>query len=931
MLSRRLWIALGPWLLAARCVSAIQVLDAPNVSAHPGFDAEAYRLYSSRDGLPSNTIWSLAQDHQNAIYAATSAGVARYDGRMWQALGPANVSTRALAVTRDDTVWIGSDSAGLFKYQRGVVTPVPLPQGAVEKDIEAITPASGRTVFVGTSRSLYLCDENDCEEMQGARGLEVAVLLVGRGPSGPCLWIGTNINGLFRIDLMGPPTALKLAPWQLTKKEGLRGSAIRALAQWGGPNSTDLWIGTGYGLARLSGKTLTLYGKGTSLQEDVIVALLPVTDRSGKSTLYVGSSEHGIAMIDDRGDWKQAATENGLPENNIRSLLATDLDLDRPVLWIGTQKSGIARRNDGDWIILDERKGLPSHDIQGMGEVQFPDGSFAPWISTSSGTVRWRNGHWAPWLPSELSDLRITATLRRSSALWAATNRGLVELTEKSWHLYEEGLPGKIISAMAYDDDGTDQGTLWMGFHHGLAAMKGGVIRSVKEPPFAQEWAVRALTRTRKSNGEHLLWAAGDRNIFYREKGSWKNLPKSCSKLGDVSIVSLEEHQSAEDHSLWAGHEDGVTRIKLDEGLECESIANNLIAHHQIVQIKFDNLGRAYLFGLDGVKRLGNDAPLNTPSSLTAIESFAQTSGLPITDFVGASMVDHLGRIWAGTGEGAVLYDPRKDEPPGSARPLKLLKAELADGASPVADNAVLEPEQNSLSFEFSLLSFQRDQRTTYQSVLEGLESPTHAWSDGTHVSYSRLPPGTYTFKVLARDGYGIQSGPVTRSFSIKQYWWLRPWALLGYGLTLVGSGFLLRQLRFRQLQANTRSLERTIAERTTSLQDANAQLVVAKQQAESATQAKSMFLANMSHEIRTPMNAVIGFAGLGVRLETTPKALDYFRKINTAGQALLGIINDILDFSKMEAGKFRIEKVKFSLAEVLNLTCRAIFGPAES
>jgi len=109
-------------------------------------------------------------------------------------------------------------------------------------------------------------------------------------------------------------------------------------------------------------------------------------------------------------------------------------------------------------------------------------------------------------------------------------------------------------------------------------------------------------------------------------------------------------------------------------------------------------------------------------------------------------------------------------------------------------------------------------------------------------------------------------------------------------------------------------SIESDIEQRQVVLRE----LEQARQEAESATRAKSMFLANMSHEVRTPMNAIIGMAYLALKTRLDPRQRDYVSKIHGAGKSLLGVINDILDFSKIEANKLELEKIPFDLQQVV-------------
>ncbi|EME70617.1 Signal transduction histidine kinase [Paramagnetospirillum caucaseum] len=91
----------------------------------------------------------------------------------------------------------------------------------------------------------------------------------------------------------------------------------------------------------------------------------------------------------------------------------------------------------------------------------------------------------------------------------------------------------------------------------------------------------------------------------------------------------------------------------------------------------------------------------------------------------------------------------------------------------------------------------------------------------------------------------------------------------------------------------------------------AEAQLLAAKEQAESASRAKSEFLAGMSHELRTPLNAIIGFAETMYSQVLGPmpdRYREYAGDISASGRHLLGIITDILDLAKIEAGKMELD-----------------------
>lgn len=804
--------------VACSASSAMESRNGPGLTLRADFTWRGYRHFTTADGLPNQTVLALEQTADGFIYAGTDGGLARYDGVRWETVPlPAPRPTVWALLADGDGLLVGTQDEGLFRLDSPAEKATHILAPGLVAPVRDIVPAGDGRYFVASAGAVQLCQGTTCESYAPAVGMNVARLLMATWQGEQVLWLGLEGDGVRRIDapLSATPSLSDLA---LTKHTGLPNGAIRSLLMWGGDRGEDLWIGTGRGIARWNGRVLTVYGEGNGFPAASVFSFQAGRSQSGNPQLYAALRPGGMATFRNDGTWILQDTATGVPSNDLQTLLVSSRGGSDRTLWLGTFDAGIARRDTGQFSLIDERYGLPSRYVQGLGEALFPDGMRSFWVGTVAGARRWKQGRWHEFAPESHAGRIVRDVHGTRSRLWLATDRGLLRIEGQrtiEYNVDNSPMPAVAINELAAVGEPGEE-TLYIATNHGLARWResDGVSRV---PLGGKDGSAIAALATDSDGG---AWVASD-GVWRLQGEVFEEVPVPC--LAGDRIYGLVPHVDRNGVArIYLATRNGVVHFDPEVPHDCrlESLADELGVVGGLI---FDARGRMFAFGSRGALRMPLDAQWPGDSR---IERFGRDDGLIASQLHPGRALrgDAGGRLYAATAVGLVGFEPESEWPLGTPPQLRLASAFRGDGEA-VLDGGTIPSSFNAITIEYRLLGFDREHRTRYETRLDGPISIESGWLSATSRSYDRLPAGNYTFSVRARSADGTLYGPQRFSFEVLAPWWQDPWAVAGFAVLLLSSGIGFGRWRAVAAERRTAELERVVASRTRALAAANEQL----------------------------------------------------------------------------------------------------------
>lgn len=771
------------------------------VTGHPAStlltDGYSVRVWQTEDGLPENLVTSAAQTKDGYLWFGTFSGLVRFDGERFRVFNPTNtpeLADRRVVRLFDDnhgTLWIGHEAGHVSRYRHGRFENVLPPR----------SPENERIIGLGSDEqgAMWAMRENGSVDSLD-RDLRLPSLIEAERPgqmgwsrgAGGGIWVWENLRAarlandrLVPLELPSPQDAIVsglagavdggvwlLSNNRIRKWKDRRWTEDRGAFPW--PSATitcalelrdgTLAVGTvgeGLFLVFADGRPGVRISQLNGLPQNWIRFLFE--DREG--TLWAGSGNSGLVSIRS-SPFALLAPPDRWNGSSVLSVAAGT----GGALWVGTDGAGLYHHHADRWEHFGETQGL--HNPYICAVTVTPAGDVWAGHFWWGGPYRLENGRFnaPPGVDARWSPAFALVPVPGTEDLLVGNRDGLLRLSraQATWLVRSPGGHGDDVCAVVLNRDGT----IWCGF------AQGGLAR-----------------------------IAGNKVTFFRQ----------ADGLGSDSVQCM---LADDDGTLWIGTADGrLTRLK--DGKFTRLGPEHGLADTIICQILDDGLGHFWMSTHHGIQRVAKDelnrcADGEIPTFASQI--YDRSDGLPIVQFRGgrqsSSARTEDGRLWFASSAGLISVDPRRIRPNPDPPPV-LLESFVVDGRTVPAQTPqvadALPPDHERLEFRFSGLSYAAPNKVLFKYRLEGIDK---AWIDAGSrrtAFYSRLPAGSYRFRVIACNNDGLwNTTGASLAFVIAPFFW-QTWWFLGSCIlaALFAVAFVVRTITRRRLQRRIEQMER--------------------------------------------------------------------------------------------------------------------------
>ncbi|HSG48641.1 MAG TPA: ATP-binding protein [Longimicrobiales bacterium] len=899
----------------------------------PRFRAD---VWTTDDGLAGQAVTALAQAGDGYLWLIASGAVTRFDGLNFRTFHTGEAGLPAgrplsLAVARGDTVWVSfSDDAEttVARYTDGtfaVLFTVPGIWRQLARD-------GNGTLWLGGTLVMAPVEDGVPGETVSI-GLNIAAYGYGR-ELGPSVWRDRfgdlwtrddETRSLLRVSpagawLAGPAHA----PVLLTR-----------------PSSGDILF-----TEVRDGQVAVLDRDGSIVASyrDAAGAVPHLVDRRGR--LWVADTE-GLAVY--RGDSDVPVTRLEIPAAADLTELAEDRQGN---LWGRTVTSGLIRIRELPTQVVGAPEGIRARQVLNLAAA--PDGSV---LASDRDGRAYRIGSRGVEVVYEFGDHEGSFGVLGGAYGLAEDRRGRMWFGtvgrpgQTGRHLVgkRNGTPDVVvpvrfgINAIAEDPRG--DGTIWFG---GVQLYRGRLTDSGVELVDSILFATEDL-RSLAFDAQGTLWIPVDEGLARIDEAGL-TMVRSPDYPGRAARSALVDHQG----TLWIGtYRHGLLRYR-DGAFSAVTEAQGLFEDVTSTLLE-DDFGNLWMAGNRSIHRAAirdlNAVLDGEMEGLTGV-GYSRDDGIPNPETSGYTAAkDGEGRLWFPTFDGAVVIDPAAifdlDAGPlevyvegvriGDRSVPRDRDAEGSGGGAAIR----LDAHERRFDVDFTAIDLRDAGGLRFRYILEGFDE---GWTDAGEArtaTYTNVNGGTYTFRVRALSGAGVESGEASLGIAVSPYFYETPPFLAFLGLALVGGMVLLFRHRERQGLARQAYLNEVVRERTRELSEASARaeeaLEVAGAQAErleSLVRDRSRFFANVSHEFRTPLTLMVGplrdlkHGRLGA---LSKEAEEEIGVVLESGERLALLVEQLLDIARLEVGELRLDPVRVDLLPLLRGVARSFAALARA